>query len=416
MQFSKIDENFTIYKQRYVYIWGAGSRCNEVYNKLSYFGIKIQGIIDNNPEKIGTVICGCNVISPEQINRENVLVQLTFTFSEQIKKQMDELKIEEYISWEEFSSRYEYLPIYQYVSESKENKDYYIQEVFDYDLPPANWIKMLNPTYWKEDVVRILCMPPKTGDWSILFTIDQPINEKVQKKARLERKYSALNCWHTGSGYKEIIEFVSEHFPEKQIKLITAVRDPISQNISELFQCACMGIDLSDQDFYWENGGDVQKAFDFMVKKCRYPSDTIEDFYDRVVAKRHYHFLIQNFFEEEFEKKMSIPILSLPFDKERGYSEYKISDQVELAVYQLEKLNQLYPDIISFLKLKEGTKPIKDHDSGSKFYHQYYQQAVKEIKFDKDYFDWSYDSVFAKHFYTDEQIEQFKKRWSSHII
>lgn len=415
MHFSLIDENFSIYKQKKVYIWGAGSRLEDICNKLSYYGITIQGIIDNNPEKIGTDILGYKVISPNQLNTSDSLVQLAFTFSEEIKEQLEKLNIDTYISLEEFDIRYEYLPIYKYVSECPGNKNYYLNEIFHHDLPPENWIKMLTPLYWKEDIVRILCMPPKTGDWSVLLTIDQPTNKLIQRRTRMNRIYSALNCWHTGDGYKEIIEYVSKHYPDKKIKLVTAAREPISQNISELFQCACRGIDLSDQDFYWKNGGDVKAAFEFMLKKCIHPSNSVKDFYDRIIIKRHYHFFIQNYFEEEYEKKMGIPILSLPFDKERGYSEYRINNQIELAVYQLEKLDQIYPSLISFLELKDGTRPIKDHDSKSKFYSKYYQQALKEITFNQEYFDWSFSSKYLHHFYTEEQIKQFMNRWDKHI-
>lgn len=50
-----------------------------------------------------------------------------------------------------------------------------------------------------------------------------------------------------------------------------------------------------------------------------------------------------------------------------------------------------------------------------KWYSQLYKETKETIKFSQEYFDWSFNSSYLRHFYSDEDIEKFKMKWRGHV-
>lgn len=49
--------------------------------------------------------------------------------------------------------------------------------------------------------------------------------------------------------------------------------------------------------------------------------------------------------------------------------------------------------------------------SSQKPYAQAYKALKQNIRFDDDFLDMMYNSKYAQHFYTAEELEQFRARW-----
>lgn len=170
----------------------------------------------------------------------------------------------------------------------------------------------------------------------------------------------------------------------KIIKIISIVRDPIARNVSALFQ-------------------------NYDESQLKTDDDCTQDFFAFVN-----HFLPLMWFDIELKKNIGIDVYVHPFDKEKGWQIIR-NKQYELLIIQLEKLSELEALIGEFLKIKNFSLERKgkgENISSEKWYGEYYNNLRKAIIFPKEYLDIMYESKYVKHFYTNDQINQFRNKWS----
>ncbi len=397
IQFSKIDAELSIYKEKEVAIFGASSTGKKVKDILEKNGIKIKAVIDNDTKKIGKDFYGIKIYSLsglQEILSNNYIVQIASVYEREIETQLQEIHAD-YILYSEFDFRikelreyilgkkYPYLKKFLYESLWKDyvntnlqiSKNYLLDNIFD-DI----------------DYINMKISPAKTGNVSLGKSITGEIFSQM----------------HT---YSYISDELKVYLKSKNVNVIMGVRDIISQHISLLFQ------NVSDSAYYnldefWVNGGDVQKIFDkFFVLE-----DRQEDYwYNYVSIKegREFDSKIESFFDLQFKPFWNIDIYEYPFEKERGYSVYHIGN-LNIMIYQLEKINFLEKEIGEFLKIK-NFKLVRVNDSVDKWYLNVYKKAKKELKLDKNYFEKCYSGKFMKHFYSDEDIAIFKEKWKKNV-
>ncbi len=106
-------------------------------------------------------------------------------------------------------------------------------------------------------------------------------------------------------------------------------------------------------------------------------------------------------------------ITKYPFDQDKGFTVIK-KDNVEVFVYQLEKLNDLIPELSSWLNVPFD-KFINGNMATEKWSGDSYKRAQKEIEITQEYFDKCFDESYVKHCYSKADIEKFKARWRPHI-
>ena len=105
-----------------------------------------------------------------------------------------------------------------------------------------------------------------------------------------------------------------------------------------------------------------------------------------------------------------IDVFACPFDRENGYGIYE-RDGHRLLILQFEKLQQLAGAIRDFLGLPEF-ELARENVGESKAYGPVYKRFLERVRFDGAFLDQMYNNRFARHFYTDEDIEAFRRRWS----
>lgn len=404
IRFSKIDDKLTIYKEKEIILFGAGGHGKRIKKELESKGFEIAYFCDNDEKKWGTEIENLKVISPEnlcEIYNEKVLIQISTVFSEEIEVQLMNLKMDSFISFYEYSERMAGLYIYKTLPQSLEiYKEFYSKSNYLIDQTRKDCLDYaVKVKYLNLDSYNILCMPPKTGNYTLMASLGKCGAEYVR----------------FGHSYNRMFEGLKELIGEKRIKIVTAVRDPIAQNLSLFFQitsnlCYC------DIPEYWENGGDVQAVWDlwtayetgdeFRTKSVFSYMESTNGLFDNVI-------IIQRFFDENFKKFNDIDVYNYEFDKEHGYTIIK-KENIEIFIYQLERLEEVKHHLGTFLGVKDLT--LTNGNVGDrKWYASIYKQALKELKLSKEYFEYCYNSNYVKHFYTENDIERFKDRWSKNI-
>lgn len=239
--------------------------------------------------------------------------------------------------------------------------------------------------------VIMISMPPKTGN----NTIEQSIKNR-NDVVYLRHHAKSCNMDVLTSKYKKI-------------KVVTAVREPISQNLAMLFQNLGSLTPLPDLFLYsfgiynqtellYENGGNIQKVFDQYTTMQLCSS----------IGKQE----MQQQFIDDFCEHI-LDISKYEFDKEKGYSIIK-EGNVEVFVYQLEKLNDIVVEFSQWVG-----EPITEWDKSNigedKWIGKVYKQAQKELIMSEDYFEFCYNQSFVKHFYSDEDILKFKRKWERNL-
>lgn len=396
---SKIDSNLSIYRQNTVILWGAGIFGNKLHEMLKEFQIVVEAFCDNDSEKWGTLHFGIPVISPDELNqrpdKQNIVVQIsTSRDSNELQNTLEEMGFSSIIS---YSECFQVVSFYLKLNLIKKDKLFFLGGT---ELRPEHIFleqgKIQNA--YGEQIICI-CSPPKTGTTGMNMNLHKNTGSLVHYKHQAsELPLDMLKA--TG----------------KPLKFIVGLREPIAREISNVFEdIGCMGSfsrdwdwDFSQMDgFGMETGGDAQVFFDVRQANYekRYP--TKKDEQGNVLVKSR----IAHFFDDFNQQVLNS--FDYPFSVEKGWSVIK-QGNVEVFIYQLEKLNEIRENLSRFLGI-----PLEHwnlyNDAGSKWVADAYRTGKKEIRFSQEYVDTIYNEPWVKHFYSPEDIETFKERWKGNI-
>lgn len=402
---SQIDDNFSIYKDNTVVLLARGNHTFQLIRLMRYHNIEIDYICDNKKENIGGFFLGVPVISAPQLKKlasENKQIVVQFAdpnLSSSVISQVKSIGINNIISYDECHNILKCIFKMNLLKEGKltfdENEysvEYYASKLKE------NFTEYILNNYTNEQVV-LICMPPKTGDNTLMKTFSNsgiPWLVMDHEPENLDKK-------------------LLKSLPGK-VKIITAVREPIGQNLSFTYQFIagfaknCTGVgnnrnfkkiyNINSTDFF-KYGGDVQTLFTKFYDYGSY-NDNFGDTRNNIAN-------FMNRFKENF-----LDISQYPFDKEKGYTIIK-EDNIEILVFQLEKLNYIAKEVSDWIGTKPFSEWLNANEASDKWIAKSYKQAQKEITFSKEYFDFCYNNDWIKHFYSEKDIAKFKARWESHI-
>lgn len=401
IQLSKIDENLSIYKGKTIIIWGTGSAAQKLLTYFNYFHIPIAAFTDNNPQKWNTSLYNIPIICPDKITdlfpNHHVIIQIGSSYEKEIKLQLDKLNLD-YVLYSEANVR-----LYGYLLRSLSKTAFTKSELLDksqkiMDITLDN-IKENLLSYIigsSADTYNIILAPAKTGNYTI------------NKALENQNQFHYINLWHRPD---LLPNSYSKYMSNKKIKILTAVREPIAQNLSLMYES------LDDRSYSWiydeawNNNCLSTSLFEKISEKiCTTPvADCTAytlDYYG------YYNSLAISNFYNCFNKYF-LDITKYPFDTDSGYSIIK-DNNMEIFVYQLEKLTQIWPVLSNWLNIP-SIELVPDNEAKNKWYYNSYLTAKKEITFSKKYFEYCFNLPYVQHCYSQKDISIFKEKWSSHI-
>lgn len=402
---TQIDSQLSIYKNNKVILCGVGLPCNILLDLFKHYEIDIFAIYDyeNNVqtnENYINIDCNLYIDSAEELENiikkeKNILLQMS---NENIV--VDDINPLKCLSSEISNISYrEAFLVLNYIRRCNIKIEKTCNTTTDNNieiLPEKNnddikegLLEYIDEHKDNSKDLIFICMLGKTGD----FTLQNTFNKN---------NVNYYNIWHSPQNFsKDMFKNISEN-----IKIITALREPISQELSTVYQL--IG-DLNhhifslnkllypfEEDVIWKNGGDVQYIFDRRMDiVTRFNGDTTVEV-----------------FMNDFTKHI-LDIRKDGFDTKKGYSIVK-DGNIQVFTYQLEKMNDLIPEISEFVGV-EFDKWELGNTGSDKWVGNSYKQAQKEIKVDAEYFNKCYDDSYIKHCYSSEDIEKFKNRWKNQI-
>lgn len=173
---------------------------------------------------------------------------------------------------------------------------------------------------------------------------------------------------------------------DHRIKIVTLVREPMVREISDIFQ-------------NWKGLFDVTSIHDIAPEKFREHLD------------KHDHDYVLNWFDTEFKSYTGFDIYSKPFDKQKGYSIYS-TPRFDILCIQLEKLNDVLPEAMKAFADVELDNGVASNTSETKESKELYRALVSTYKMTESRAEQLYASKYVQHFYSADDIQRFKSRWT----
>lgn len=181
-----------------------------------------------------------------------------------------------------------------------------------------------------------------------------------------------------------VLDFLRQH-KDRRLKIITLVREPLVRDISDIFQ-------------NWKG----------RLKDKTITDLSFEELKNGFNSDNHEYTL--SWFDTEFRNYLGFDIYAQPFDKEKGYSIYH-TPSADILCLQLEKLNDCLPqatqELLGYAIRPERSANLSEEKEGSELYKEMTgRYAAPEEKLDR-----VYGSKFMRHFYSEEDIRRFRRKW-----
>lgn len=345
--------------------------------------------VDGNYEKYGCMIEGKAVTSPEELknmcDRENVVVIITVNINtvDEIINKIKELNIVPNRVYTEWGVRMGLInnANSKYIDDNTSNmlkayKNAFVNYGNAYDLY-SETINIKEVFFYGYSAMRFagVISAKKTASMSVFR----------------ELANVGYGCFHLHYMVDVDKLLVQQLIQKRCIKLITLVRDPISRDMSNFF----FDIAYENNKLNYLEGLDKDNIYQTIKNRMR-------EQYRCMYGVAHYY-------EKEFLSITGIDVLKYQFDKSKGYEIIK-NGNVEVMVIRMESLNNVEEEIAKYLEVEEfkiGVINTGD-EIGSKYA---YKQFKENVVFTPEELNYYYDNDAVRHFYTDEQIEKFKKKW-----
>jgi hypothetical protein len=216
----------------------------------------------------------------------------------------------------------------------------------------------------------------------------------TKKKEAIVRGETIAHNARDNAKLRYIRKLVFTH-NNKRWKVITLIREPIARGISLFFH----KIDRDHKDLL---NCQANVNLDQIVAQLL----------KRFTRKQHnnYH---QTFtwFDNELKKTFGIDVFLTDFPKEKGYKIYA-GERADVLLIRLESLNQCYREAFQEFLALDNLALISFNRSADKDYKDIYQAFQKSLEFPPTFLDKIYSSKHVCHFYTEEEIDRFKAKWS----
>jgi hypothetical protein len=174
-----------------------------------------------------------------------------------------------------------------------------------------------------------------------------------------------------------------------RVRIISLVREPIGRNISQYFQ---------NLDYLWK-------------MNAAHSHVPVNELVDRFHSDFDHNEPIK-WFDDEFQAVTGIDVYSRPFPWERGYLRWN-TDQFDVLVLRHDLDDDQKGEAVgNFLGVKD-LRMQNENKSEAKSYRKTYQEFLKGIRLSDEYVSRMLDSRYAKHFYSETELEKISRRWET---
>ncbi len=221
---------------------------------------------------------------------------------------------------------------------------------------------------------------------------------------------------------KDCLDYYLNLIQNKKIKIISAIREPISRDISAFFQNSDLELwpyhNFNSNIFTLcgrDDESEIYMDVCSMKKRCPLWEKSLNDSYEKFTrAVMYYEQDVFSWFDHEIKKILNLDIYDYPFDQGEGYNIIE-KDNIQILILKMEYLSDLENVIGDFIN-DSNYKLLNRNKALDKMYYYAYNNFKKNIKIPKDYFEFYYsDNSKYKHFYSSKEINANYKYWKKYV-
>ncbi len=183
--------------------------------------------------------------------------------------------------------------------------------------------------------------------------------------------------------------------PSERWKIVSLVRDPVARNVSGFFQV--FDLDFPEIALRYERDGTN-------------PRERMDELIDLFLHRFERHDEPLHWFDLNLKPVFGIDVFDEAFPKTQGYAIYQ-GEQADLLVLRTEDLNRCGSEALGEFLGSERLPMVDANLSQEKGYSEAYGAFKKTIALPPSYLDRIYSSRLVQHFYTPEEVDQFRRDW-----
>lgn len=394
-------ENIRCLEEKEIVIYGAGNYGKRAARMLQQLNFTDYNFCDKDVHKHGIYMMNGKVFSVAEIeNRKNLLIIVAIE-NENIRKEMEQTLA--YIEKAAFLSYFALEKAYRYFVSD-------LSTLFSKAESLSTWYKELNG---RANNVKNACKSPilvyqngKVGSSSVSKSLWKAGIENAHVH-RFFFKKDIVGELMLGEEKKEFVctsNFLNFQFPEyvravkeemKYKKIITMVREPISVDLSTVFQ--------------WIGSGTSDRFFEERIRQGKTFRQVVSELMLKIQNRQY------EWFDDELKELTGIDVYSYPFNKKEGYT--IISEKgIEVLLLKAEELSNLTDVIRDFVNAKQF-ELINENVGRYKQYAHLYKKIKEEIQFTRDYVEAYYNAhSHINHFYSENEQREFLDKWKRNIV
>lgn len=187
----------------------------------------------------------------------------------------------------------------------------------------------------------------------------------------------------------ELRERVVEDRIEGRLRIISAVREPIARNVSAFFQR------LKQNEYR----GFLRDVEDLDVAHLK-----------ELFLESFPHEEPLQWFDRQVKEPLGFDVYARDFPKSEGWTIYTAGN-LDLLVLKFERMRENGPRALGALLGESIASPVDKNTGEAKWYADLYRKFLCEVRFESAFLDQMYDNRYAQHFYSEDEIVAFRKRW-----
>lgn len=417
----EITENIGILLKSDVILYGTASQAEQLYSLIQRAGLNVVGCCDGSEKKIGGIFQGLEIERFADVTKrlqvDNVIILICSTFVEEIMEDCRKICDENLRFVTPFGLQTAFVLNRNNTELESGFREWYNRQYHLWSgLQREEFISSLRYNYnrklirWIRSDNVLVYQAGKVGSSSIAGSLTALGIRNIH--------IHYFHPWMNGispcdsRGYLDKIHQIMKE--KKKIKIITLVRDPLARDISTIFQS------LSDpsRDMYhglsWKLADGV---IEILQRGCDGLTDAdINDLGAGLLKEKNFarnRPWLFSWFDLELKEIFGIDIYTYPFDKEKGFSVIR-QGNVECMVIKLEKMNLCTQALADFLGIQEFPL-LRENIGSSKPYSFLYDKCKKALSIPEELINFYYDSESVCHFYKEEEVSFFKKKWERNI-
>jgi hypothetical protein len=246
----------------------------------------------------------------------------------------------------------------------------------------------------------------KVGSRSVLFSLELAYRRHRLPNVPIHHVHNLANLdvhdrRANRRGNAEDIQIVQEYRhlrqefdqdPARHWNVISLVRDPVARNVGAFFHKLDQYV--PDWKKRWGEG-----------------ALSMDEVIQLFIGANEIHQTANKWFDVEFKSVLGIDVYAVPFEKEVGYQVYANKPRVDLLLIRLEDLNRVAEPVMEKFLGFHDFKLYPSNIGDEKDYAEVYR-AFKSTPLPPAYVEATYQTRFARHFYSDAEIQSFTRKWT----